>query len=85
MRLNGTNACVVNGNAFGPGFGFCTGQGLIRTLPTKDALSDWLLEVVGRQATLRQHTVECFAAVAVARRLKFCCIPIFDELFSEFS
>jgi phosphopantothenoylcysteine synthetase/decarboxylase len=48
IELNRTNACIVNGSAFGPGFGFCTDQGLVRTLPTKEALSDWLLEVVGR-------------------------------------
>jgi phosphopantothenoylcysteine synthetase/decarboxylase len=48
IELNQTNACIVNGSAFGPGFGFCTDQGLVRTLPTKEALSDWLLEVVGR-------------------------------------
>jgi phosphopantothenate---cysteine ligase (CTP) len=50
IGLNRTNACIVNGSAFGPGFGFCAGQGLVRTLPTKDALSDWLVEVVGRNA-----------------------------------
>jgi phosphopantothenoylcysteine synthetase/decarboxylase len=48
VELNRTNACIVNGSAFGPGFGFCTARGLVRTLPTKDALSDWLLEVVAR-------------------------------------
>ena len=47
IRRNQTNACVVNGSAFGPAFGFCTDQGLIRTLATKEALSHWLLEVVG--------------------------------------
>jgi phosphopantothenoylcysteine synthetase/decarboxylase len=47
IRLNQTNACVVNGSAFGSGFGFCTEQGLVRTLTTKDALSNWLVEVVG--------------------------------------
>jgi phosphopantothenate---cysteine ligase (CTP) len=47
IRFNQTNACVVNGSAFGPGFGFCTDQGLVRTLATKDALSNWLVEVVG--------------------------------------
>jgi phosphopantothenoylcysteine synthetase/decarboxylase len=50
IELNRTNACIVNGSAFGPGYGFCTGQGLAYTLPTKEALSDWLLEVVGRDA-----------------------------------
>jgi phosphopantothenoylcysteine synthetase/decarboxylase len=48
IESNGTNACIVNGGAFGPGFGFCTRRGLVRTLPTKDALSEWLLEVVAR-------------------------------------
>ena len=50
IELNRTNACVLNGSAFGSGFGFCTRQGLLRTLSTKDALSDWLLEVVAREA-----------------------------------
>jgi phosphopantothenoylcysteine synthetase/decarboxylase len=48
IKVNRTNACVLNGSAFGPGFGFCTGLGLVCTLPTKDALSDWLVEVVGK-------------------------------------
>jgi phosphopantothenoylcysteine synthetase/decarboxylase len=51
IELNRTNACIVNGSAFGPGFGFCTSQGLVRTLSTKDALSDWLLEVVDSAST----------------------------------
>jgi phosphopantothenate---cysteine ligase (CTP) len=49
IEVNRTDACVVNGNAFGTEFGFCTSQGLIRILPTKDALSDWLLAIVGRE------------------------------------
>jgi phosphopantothenoylcysteine synthetase/decarboxylase len=53
IESNGTNACVLNGSAFGSGFGFCTRQGLVHTLPTKDALSEWLLEVVGRDAVSR--------------------------------
>jgi phosphopantothenoylcysteine synthetase/decarboxylase len=48
IEVNRTNACILNGSAFGPGFGFCTGLGLLCTLPTKDALSDWLVEVVGK-------------------------------------
>jgi phosphopantothenate---cysteine ligase (CTP) len=48
IESNGTNACIVNGGAFGSGFGFCTRLGLVRTLPTKDALSEWLLEVVAK-------------------------------------
>lgn len=50
IELSRTNACIVNGSAFGAGFGFCTGQGLVHTLSTKDALSDWLLKIVGRAA-----------------------------------
>jgi phosphopantothenoylcysteine synthetase/decarboxylase len=50
IESNGTNACVVNGSAFGVGFGFCTRRGLVRTLPTKDALSEWLLEVIAGEA-----------------------------------
>jgi phosphopantothenate---cysteine ligase (CTP) len=53
IQVNRTDACIVNGSAFGPGFGFCTGAGLLRTLPTKDALSDWLVEVVVRDARER--------------------------------
>jgi phosphopantothenate---cysteine ligase (CTP) len=48
IELSRTNACILNGAAFGPGFGFCTGLGLVQTLPTKDALSDWLVDVVAR-------------------------------------
>ncbi len=48
IELNRTDACIVNGQAFGPGFGFCTTQGLVRTLPSKDVLSDWLLKMVGQ-------------------------------------
>ena len=48
IEVNRTNACILNGRAFGPGFGFCTGLGLVCTLPTKEALSDWLVEAVGK-------------------------------------
>jgi phosphopantothenoylcysteine synthetase/decarboxylase len=48
IEVNRTNACVLNGSAFGPGFGFCTSMGLVSTLPTKDAISDWIVEVVGK-------------------------------------
>jgi phosphopantothenoylcysteine synthetase/decarboxylase len=48
IEVNRTNACVLNGSAFGPGFGFCTSLGLVCTLATKDELSDWLMEVVGK-------------------------------------
>jgi phosphopantothenate---cysteine ligase (CTP) len=55
IELSRTNACIVNGSAFGVGFGFCTQAGLVRTLPTKDALADWLVEVVGTHSTTGQR------------------------------
>jgi phosphopantothenate---cysteine ligase (CTP) len=55
IELNRTNACVVNGSAFGPGFGFCTAQGLVRTLPTKEALANWLAEFVAGGSNAGKH------------------------------
>ncbi len=55
IELNRTNACVVNGSAFGPGFGFCSAQGLVRTLPTKEALATWLAEFVAGTSTASKH------------------------------
>jgi phosphopantothenoylcysteine synthetase/decarboxylase len=55
IELNRTNACVVNGSAFGPGFGFCSAQGLVRTLPTKEALATWLAEFVAGASTAGKH------------------------------
>ena len=49
IRLNRTDACVVNGEAFGPGFGFCNGNGLVHTAATKDELADWLVELPAQQ------------------------------------
>ena len=46
MRLNRTDACVINGAAFGPGFGFCTRSGLVHTAATRDELADWLVEML---------------------------------------
>ena len=50
ILLNRTDACVVNGAAFGPGFGFCTADGLVHTAATRDELADWLLEMLGSAA-----------------------------------
>ena len=49
IATNRTDGCVVNGAALGPGFGFCTAKGLIQTLPTKEALAEWLLEFVSKE------------------------------------
>jgi phosphopantothenoylcysteine synthetase/decarboxylase len=46
IDLNRTNACILNGRAFGAGFGFCTRRGLVRTCQTKEALSVLLVEVL---------------------------------------
>jgi phosphopantothenate---cysteine ligase (CTP) len=43
-----TNACIVNGSAFGSGFGFCTAKGLVETIPTRDALANWLLDLLSK-------------------------------------
>jgi hypothetical protein len=53
ILLNRTNACVINGAAFGPGFGFCTADGLVHTAATRDELADWLLETLGSGAGTR--------------------------------
>ena len=50
ILLNRTDACVVNGAAFGPGFGFCTADGLVHTAATRDELANWLLEMLGSAA-----------------------------------
>jgi phosphopantothenate---cysteine ligase (CTP) len=46
----GTNACVVNGSAFGPGFGYCNSTGLMRSVRNKEELADLLLKVVRETA-----------------------------------
>jgi phosphopantothenate---cysteine ligase (CTP) len=53
ITTNRTDGCVVNGAAFGPGFGFCTLEGLIQTVPTKAALAEWLLEFICRERSGR--------------------------------
>jgi phosphopantothenate---cysteine ligase (CTP) len=56
IQSNRTDACIVNGSAFGPGFGFCTSMGLIETIPTRDALADWLLDLLS--AEIAQRTAD---------------------------
>jgi phosphopantothenoylcysteine synthetase/decarboxylase len=43
MQQHRTNACVVNGRAFGPGFGVCTSAGLIATCDSKLSLAEFLV------------------------------------------
>jgi len=43
MQQHRTNACVVNGRAFGSGFGVCTKAGLIATCDSKLALAEFFV------------------------------------------
>jgi phosphopantothenoylcysteine synthetase/decarboxylase len=43
MQLHHTNACVVNGRAFGSGFGVCTKAGLIATCDSKLSLAEFFV------------------------------------------
>ena len=56
IQKNGTDACVVNGRAFGPGFGICTSAGLIATCDSKVALAHffvgWIKENAGNGANV---------------------------------
>jgi phosphopantothenoylcysteine synthetase/decarboxylase len=46
IAANGTNACVVNGSAFGPGFGYCDETGLVYSVENKGELARLLLSVM---------------------------------------
>jgi phosphopantothenoylcysteine synthetase/decarboxylase len=48
IQQNHTDACVVNGRAFGPGFGICTAAGLIATCDSKLSLADFLVRWISR-------------------------------------
>ena len=42
LRENGTDACVVNGRAYGTGFGFCTPPDRVEELADKPALVEFI-------------------------------------------
>ena len=44
LEKNRTDACVINGRAFGEGFGFCTAKGLQASFLTKPELASFLVE-----------------------------------------
>jgi phosphopantothenate---cysteine ligase (CTP) len=48
VKKNRTDACVINGRAFGDGFGFCTSEGLLRSVPSKPELASFLVQWVER-------------------------------------
>jgi phosphopantothenate---cysteine ligase (CTP) len=48
MQQHRTNACVVNGRAFGSGFGVCTGAGLIATCDSKLSLAEFFVRWISR-------------------------------------
>jgi phosphopantothenoylcysteine synthetase/decarboxylase len=44
IQKNRTDACVINGRAFGAGFGFCTAEGLVQSFASKPELAAFLVE-----------------------------------------
>lgn len=46
---NGTDACVVNGAAYGEGFGVVGKDGTVIHLPSKQALAEWIGQWVGAE------------------------------------
>jgi phosphopantothenate---cysteine ligase (CTP) len=44
IQKNRTDACVINGRAFGDGFGFCTVNGLAESFSSKPELAAFLVE-----------------------------------------
>jgi phosphopantothenate---cysteine ligase (CTP) len=44
IKKNRTDACVINGRAFGEGFGFCTAEGLQVSLSSKRELAVFLVK-----------------------------------------
>jgi phosphopantothenate---cysteine ligase (CTP) len=48
LQRNRTDACVVNGRSFGPGFGICTKAGLLATCDSKPALADFFIRWMSR-------------------------------------
>lgn len=44
VTKNGTDACVINGRAFGEGFGFCTPEGLKEVFLSKPELATFLVK-----------------------------------------
>jgi phosphopantothenoylcysteine decarboxylase/phosphopantothenate--cysteine ligase len=47
---NGTDACVINGRAYGTGFGLLSARGKFRHLPNKDGLFEALDKLVGQRS-----------------------------------
>jgi phosphopantothenoylcysteine synthetase/decarboxylase len=44
VKKNRTDACVINGRAFGDGFGFCTSEGLQESFSSKPELASFLVQ-----------------------------------------
>ena len=51
LRECRTDACVVNGRAWGEGFGFCTPPDAVRELPDKTAVAQCLSRWLGERAS----------------------------------
>ena len=50
LRENATDACVVNGRAYGSGFGFCTPPGHVEEIADKPGVVKFLVEWLRHQA-----------------------------------
>ena len=48
IKAHRTNACIVNGTAFGSGFGYCDETGLLYSAETKDELANLLVRLLPR-------------------------------------
>jgi phosphopantothenate---cysteine ligase (CTP) len=48
VKKNRTDACVINGRAFGEGFGFCTSEGFQESFLSKTELASFLVQWVER-------------------------------------
>src|SRR5260370_29016678 len=55
LEKNRTDACVINGPAFGDGFGFCTTNGLQASFLSKPELASFLVEIGARGGGRREE------------------------------
>jgi phosphopantothenoylcysteine synthetase/decarboxylase len=49
LQENRTDACVLNGRAYGSGFAFCTAPDVVQDLPDKENLIHFLSEWIGKR------------------------------------
>lgn len=76
MEDNRTDACLLNGRAFGPGFAFCRQGDPPREFGDKPGLVDFLAPLAGRDAS-RRSRVESYSPARSRRSLTS--VPIFSD------